>query len=81
MQAADKHYVDASFAQALPLTGGAADGPLDGVQIGAAYQADQFPGADFGAKLQACVNGVEPDLWRDVRCAELYRARCRWARI
>src|SRR5579859_5553592 len=28
LQAADKHYVDSSFAQALPASGGAASGPL-----------------------------------------------------
>jgi len=26
--------------------------------IGSAYQSDQFPGADFGAKLQACLSAV-----------------------
>jgi hypothetical protein len=26
--------------------------------IGSAYQVDQLPGADFGAKLQACINAV-----------------------
>jgi hypothetical protein len=55
LQAADKHYVDASFAGAIPLTGGAATGALTAMQVGAAYQVDQFAGADFGAKLQACV--------------------------
>ncbi|MGA9465109.1 MAG: hypothetical protein WBV28_20125 [Terracidiphilus sp.] len=58
LQAADKHYVDASFASAMPLTGGAATGALTGVQIGAANQVDQFAGADFGAKLQACLTGL-----------------------
>lgn len=58
LQAADKHYVDASFAQAMPMSGGAATGPLTASQLGAAYQVDQFPGADFGAKLQACVAAV-----------------------
>lgn len=58
LQAADKHYVDSSFSAALPLAGGAATGPLTATQLGAAYQADQFPGADFGAKLQACLNAV-----------------------
>lgn len=58
LQAADKHYVDSSFAQALPLTGGAATGPLTATQLGAAFQVDQFPGADFGAQLQACINGL-----------------------
>ena len=43
------------------------------MQIGAAYQVDQFPGADFGAKLQACLSCVECELRRDVRCAEFYR--------
>ena len=57
LQAADKHYVDASFASAMPLTGGAATGALTGMQIGAANQVDQFAGADFGAKLQACLTG------------------------
>ena len=55
LQASDKHYVDTSFAQAMPLTGGAATGPLTATQLGAAFQVDQFPGSDFGAKLQACL--------------------------
>ncbi len=59
-QAANKHYVDGQFAQALPLTGGAATGALTGVQLGAAFQVDQFQGADFGARLQACVNSLNP---------------------
>ncbi|HEY6445170.1 MAG TPA: hypothetical protein VIY53_01820 [Acidobacteriaceae bacterium] len=58
LQAADKHYVDAGVASALPLAGGAATGALTGVEIGAAYQVDQFPGVDFGAKLQACLAGL-----------------------
>ncbi|HEV2134197.1 MAG TPA: hypothetical protein VGR47_08030 [Terracidiphilus sp.] len=58
LQAADKHYVDASVSGAMPLTGGAATGPLTATQLGAAYQVDQFPGADFGAKLQACLSAV-----------------------
>ncbi|HTB98162.1 MAG TPA: glycosyl hydrolase family 28-related protein [Terracidiphilus sp.] len=58
LQAADKHYVDASFAQALPLSGGAATGPLTATQLGGAYQVDQFPGSDFGAQLQACLSGL-----------------------
>lgn len=49
LQAADKHYVDATFAQAMPLTT---------KQLGAVYQVDQFPGADFGAKLQACLAAI-----------------------
>jgi hypothetical protein len=58
LQAADKHYVDETFAQALPMAGGAAAGPLTGRQLGAAHQVDQFPGADFGAKLQACLAAI-----------------------
>jgi hypothetical protein len=58
MQAADKHYVDAQAAAELPLAGGDVAGPLTAKQLGALYQADQFPGADFGAKIQACVNAV-----------------------
>ena len=58
LQAADKHYVDSSVAQSLPLSGGAATGPLTATQLGAAFQVDQFPGADFGAQLQACINGL-----------------------
>ena len=58
LQAADKHYVDATFAQAVPITGGALTGPLTSVQLGAAYQVDQFPGADIGAKLKACLAKV-----------------------
>ncbi len=55
LQAADKHYVDVSFASALPLEGGVVTGPLTALELGAAYQVDQYPGADFGAKLQACL--------------------------
>ena len=55
-QAANKHYVDTEFGEAVPLSGAALTGPLTSVQLGAAYQVDQFPGSDFGAKLQACVN-------------------------
>ncbi len=57
-QAATKHYVDNQFGQALSINGGAANGPLTAVQLGAAYQVDQFPGNDFGAKLQACINAL-----------------------
>ena len=57
-QAADKHYVDDSVAGTLPLNGGVLTGPVTGPQIGAVYQADQFAGADFGAKLQACISGL-----------------------
>ena len=58
LQAADKNYVDASFSAAIPLTGGAATGELTAKQIGAAYQVDQFAGADLGAKLEACLAGL-----------------------
>ena len=58
-QAANKRYVDAQVATALPLSGGAASGLLTGVQLGAAYQVDQFPGLDFGLKLQACLNRLD----------------------
>lgn len=58
LQAADKHYVDITFAQAMPLSGGAATGPLTATQLGGAWQVDQFAGADFGAKLQACISGL-----------------------
>jgi hypothetical protein len=57
-QAATKHYVDNQFSQALSVNGGAANGPLTATQLGAIYQADQFTGADFGAKLQACLNAL-----------------------
>ena len=58
MQAADKHYVDEQSALAVPLTGGTMTGPLTSVKLGALYQADQFAGADFGAKLSACLSGL-----------------------
>ena len=44
LQAADKRYVDGAAAAAWP---------------GAVLRADRFSGADFGAKLQACVNAVD----------------------
>jgi len=41
------------------LPGGGTYGPLAGTsQPGKAFDVDQFPGADFGAKLQACANAV-----------------------
>jgi len=58
LQAADKNYVDTQVSTALPVTGGSATGELTAKQIGAVYQADQFAGADFGAKLQACLSGL-----------------------
>jgi hypothetical protein len=58
MQAADKHYVDEQSALAVPLTGATMTGPLTSVALGALYQVDQFPGADFGAKLGACLSGL-----------------------
>jgi hypothetical protein len=58
LQAADKHYVDTEVSTSLPISGGNVSGELTAKQIGAVYQADQFPGADFGAKVQACVNGL-----------------------
>jgi hypothetical protein len=58
LQAADKHYVDASVALGVPITGGTLSGPLTSIKLGAVYQVDQFPGADFGAQLSACVSGL-----------------------
>jgi hypothetical protein len=58
-QAATKHYVDTAFNMAVPLSGGKLTGPLTGVQLGAAYQVDQFPGADFGGKLQSCLTKLD----------------------
>ncbi len=58
LQAADKHYVDVQTALDVPLTGGTLSGPLTAVKLGALYQVDQFAGADFGAKLGACLSGL-----------------------
>ncbi len=58
LQAADKHYVDAASALAVPLTGATMTGPLTSVKLGALYQVDQFSGSDFGAKLSACLSGL-----------------------
>jgi hypothetical protein len=58
LQAADKHYIDEETALDVPLTGGTLTGPLTSVKIGALYQVDQFAGADFGAKLGACLSGL-----------------------
>jgi hypothetical protein len=58
LQAADKHYVDENIALEVPLAGGSMTGPLTSVAIGALYQVDQFSGADFGAKLSACLSGL-----------------------
>ncbi len=59
MQAATKRYVDNEFSMAVPLTGAVMSGPLTSVQLGAAYQVDQFSGADFGARLQSCLNRLD----------------------
>jgi hypothetical protein len=59
LQAADKHYVDEEVALDLPLTGGTVTGALTAVQLGASYQVDQFAGADFGAKLAACLSNLD----------------------
>jgi hypothetical protein len=58
LQAADKRYVDSQVSTALPITGGTVTGALTARQIGAAYQVDQYPGVDFGAKLQACLGSL-----------------------
>jgi hypothetical protein len=58
LQAATKHYVDTQVATSLPLTGGTLSGSFSALEIGAAYQADQFPGADFGAKVEACLGAL-----------------------
>ncbi|MGA9667740.1 MAG: hypothetical protein WBQ94_00945 [Terracidiphilus sp.] len=58
LQAADKRYVDLQVSTALPITGGTVTGALTAKQIGGAYQVDQFPGTDFGAKLQACLGSL-----------------------
>jgi hypothetical protein len=38
--------------------GGTYPALVGNTQVGAAYPVDQFPGADFGAKLQACLSSV-----------------------
>ena len=58
LQAADKHYVDENVALAVPLTGGTMTGALTATKIGGLFQVDQFAGADFGAKLSACLSGL-----------------------
>jgi hypothetical protein len=59
-EAADKHYVDGQFSNALPIGGGVLLGPVTGPQIGAVWQADQFKAADFGASLQLCIANLNP---------------------
>jgi hypothetical protein len=39
-------------------SGGAYAALVGSSRVGAAFQVDQFPGADIGAKIQACVNAV-----------------------
>jgi hypothetical protein len=40
------------------LTGALTGPTITATQLGGTYQVDQFPGADFGAKLQACLSTV-----------------------
>jgi hypothetical protein len=42
----------------VALSGGTLSGPLTATKLGALYQVDQFAGADFGAKLGACLSGL-----------------------
>jgi len=42
----------------VALSGGTLTGPLTATKLGALYQVDQFAGADFGAKLGACLSGL-----------------------
>ncbi len=58
LEAADKHYVDENVALDVPLNGGTMTGALTATKIGGLYQVDQFSGADFGAKLSACLSGL-----------------------
>jgi len=64
LQAATKGYVDSSVTNLNAASVGASvtdfAGELTALQLGAAYQVDQFPGVDFGAKLQACLGTVSP---------------------
>jgi hypothetical protein len=48
LQAADKHYVDTSVTSAESAV----------LSEGTVSRVDQFPGADFGAKLQACLSAL-----------------------
>ncbi len=84
LQAADKHYVDASFGAAVPLTGGSMTGALTGpsitaTQLGGTLQVDQFAGADFGAKLQACLGAVSAT-YGGTAMRGILRGPCRWDR-
>ena len=58
LEAADKHYVDASFGAAMPLAGGTATGPMTATRLGPVYEADQFGGMDAGAQINACIAAV-----------------------
>ena len=59
VQAVNKAYVDQAIqsitSSTLSPSGGTLTGPVTATQIGAAIQVDQMSGADFGAKLQACL--------------------------
>lgn len=63
VQAVSKTYVDQSIQQLsqslLSPAGGTLTGPLTAPKLGGIFQADQSPGADFGARLQACINGLD----------------------
>ncbi len=55
--------MDSTFSMEVPISGGSMTGALSGpsitaTQLGGTYQVDQFLGADFGAKLQACLGRV-----------------------
>ena len=63
----------ASFAQALPLTGGAATGPLTANADWALVPGGSISGSGFWREAAGVSSCAERDLRRDVRCAELHR--------
>jgi hypothetical protein len=80
LQAADKHYVDENIALEVPLAGASMTGPLTSVEIGALYQVDQFSGADFGAKLSACLSGLSQTQGGTCDARNFSGTLCRWDR-
>ena len=49
-------------------------------RVGAAFQVDQFPGADIGAKIQACVNAVNASYGGTCDARNFAGRLCRWHR-
>jgi hypothetical protein len=60
--------------------GGSYAALIENSRPGTTLQVDQFPGADFGAQLQACLSAVSPQYGGVTATHAILQERCRWDR-